>query len=82
MVQPSEKNNRFAKKNMKEDKREMALTNESKRIVEQAIKNGTHEILMSAVHEYQQTHSSGIPKHCILTKYEERILKEKLKCVF
>ena len=44
-------------------------------IIEQARENGTYEQLMYAVHEYQQTHTGGIPNHCILTKDKERILK-------
>lgn len=65
---------------MEEDKRKMALSNKSRRIVEQARENGTYELLMSAVHMYKQTHTAGIPNHCILTKYKERILKWMLEC--
>ena len=60
---------------MEVEKEEIALSNEIKRIIEQAKENGTYEQLMSAVHEYQQTHTAGIPNHCILTKDKERILK-------
>lgn len=60
----------------------IALFNESKRIIEQARVNGTYEQLISAVHEYQQTHTAGIPNHCILTKEKERILKGILEYGF
>ena len=60
---------------MEVKKGEIALVNESKRIIEQARENGTYKQLMSAVHEYQRTHMAGIPNHCILTKDKERILK-------
>ncbi len=53
----------------------IALFNESKRIIELARENGTYEQLMSAVHEYQQTHTAGILNHCIMTKEKERILE-------
>ena len=53
----------------------IALFNESKRIIELARENGTYEQLMSVVHEYQQTHTAGIPNHCIMTKEKERILE-------
>lgn len=60
----------------------IALFNESKRIIEQARENGTYEQLMSVVHEYQQTHTAGIPNHCIMTIEKERILKGTLEYGF
>ena len=61
---------------------DIALFGESKRIIEQARENGTYEQLMSAVHEYQKTHTTGIPNLCILTKEKERILKGILEYGF
>ena len=63
---------------MKVKDENIALFNESKRIIEQARENGTYKQLMSAIHEYQKTHTGGIPNHCILTKDKERILKGTL----
>ena len=60
---------------MKVKDENIAFFNESKRIIEQARENGTYEQLMSAVHEYQQTHTGGIPNHCIMNKEKERILE-------
>ena len=50
-----------------------------KTIIEQAKDNGTHEQLMSAVHEYEKTHTAGITNSCIFSKDKERILKYQLE---
>ena len=50
-----------------------------KTIIERAKENGTHEQLMAAVREYEQMTIVGIPKSCILSKDQERILRAQLE---